>query len=402
MDPVTPENPVESKRPPVSVFSFQEKLGQALSGSASPAAEKQSSLAPPTRRLHVLEKFQRISFTERTVFTQNLYAMLKSGISLSQAMGTLAEQTKNRRFVALLRDIKTKIEKGEGFAKALGRYPKYFSEVYISMVAAGEATGRLESILAQLAKQMKKERILLGKIRGAMFYPIIVISAMIVIGIAMMVFVIPKITDIYTEVNAQLPLPTTIIIGISSLITNQGFWALGILVALLLLLRQVFRSHGGRRFFHALLLRLPIAGMIVKKVNLARFSRTLHSLLQTDIPVVQSFQIIERTLGNIHYQEAILEASESLKRGVSIVEALRKRPHLFPPMVTQMISVGEESGTLDSLADEIATFYEEDVDETMNNFSSVIEPILLLILGVGVALMAVAILLPMYSLTEQI
>lgn len=354
----------------------------------------------PLQRL--FEKIQRVSLTERAIFTHNLFIMTKSGIPLAQSLTVLAEQTKNKHFATTLLSMKTAIEGGDSFSKSLAVHPKIFSEVYINMVAAGEASGKLETILEQLAKQLKKERTLIAKVRGAMTYPIIVVSAMVAIGIAMMVFVIPKISDIYLEAEAQLPLPTRILIGISNFILHNGFLSAGLFVAILLGIRFVAKTRKGRRMLHALFLRLPVGGTIIKKVNLARFSRTLQSLLKTDIPIVQSFQIIEHTLSNVHYQDAVRDAAEALKKGITIVESLKKWPRLFPPMVTQMISIGEESGRLDELADEIANFYEEDVDETMNSFSSIIEPVLLLILGSGVAAMAVAILLPMYSLTEQI
>ncbi len=350
----------------------------------------------------LFSRFRRLSLTEKTVFTQNLYIMVKSSIPLAQSLGTLAQQTKNKGFTKDLIAMKARIEKGETLSKVLSSYSRYFSEVYISMVAAGEASGRLEAILQELAKQMKKERILVAKIKGAMIYPIIVVIAMVAIGIAMMVFVIPKITGIYTEAGAQLPIPTRILVGMSNFLVHNGFLVAGFFVVAVIAFQRTMKTRKGKRFFDVLWLKLPIAGTIITKINIARFSRTMTSLLKTDIPIVQSFQIIERTLGSIPYQEAMQDAGLALKKGITVVHALQARPKLFPPLVTQMISVGEESGTLDELSGEIAEFYEEDVDETMSNFSSIIEPVLLLILGLGVGGMAVAILLPIYSMTEQI
>lgn len=346
--------------------------------------------------------FGRISLMERAIFTQNLYIMTRGGIPLAQALATLSIQTKNRRFKIVLQVLQQQIERGQSFSKALSFFPRYFSEVYVSMVAAGESSGKLENVLQELTMQLKKQRILIGKVRGALFYPSIVLVSMVAMGTVMFVFVIPKITDIYKETGATLPLPTRILIGTSTFLLGNGIFVLLGLLAIGVVLQRFLRTTSGKKLSHGILLRLPVFGTIIKKINLARFARTLHSLLQTDIPIVQSFQIIERTLGNIHYRLAMSEASQLLKKGVSVVEALQKRPALFPPMVSQMLTVGEQSGTLDELANEIANFYEEDIDETMANFSSVIEPILLLILGVGVAGMALAILLPMYSLTDQI
>lgn len=366
-----------------------------------------TQIQPVKKNMHfdigkILSYFRRLSLTEKAVFTHNLYIMVKSSIPLAQSLGTLAQQTKNRSFAQDLTSMKARIEKGETFAKVLSSYPRDFSEVYIAMVAAGEASGRLETILQELAKQIKKERILIAKIKGAMTYPIIVVIAMISIGIAMMVLVIPKITGIYTDAGAQLPLPTRILVGISNFLVHNGIVVAVAFVFVVIVFQRILKTRKGKRFFDTLWLKLPIAGTIIAKINLARFSRTLTSLLKTDIPIVQSFQIIERTLGSIPYQESMRDAGLALKKGVTVVNALQARPKLFPPLVTQIISVGEESGTLDELSGEIAEFYEEDVDETMSNFSAIIEPVLLLLLGLGVGAMAVAILLPIYSLTEQI
>ena len=283
--------------------------------------------------------------------------MMKSGVPLAQSLGTLALQTKNKSFIAILRRMEADVEKGDSFAQALSQHQRYFSEVYVSMVAAGEASGKLEKILFQLSVQLKKERVLIAKIRTAMTYPIIVIIAMLLIGIAMIVFVIPKITDIYIEAKAQLPLPTRILIGISGFVIHNGILTVLALILLLIILRLIVKTTRGKRTFHALILSSPIASSIIKKIHIARFTRTLQSLLQTDIPIVQSFQIIERTLSNVFYQEAMHQAAEALKKGVTVADALKQHPKLFPPMVLQMIAVGEERGKLDERGNEITTFY---------------------------------------------
>lgn len=379
-----------------------ENKSQPSSRSGREKSKKEEPKPKGIESLNFFDKIQRISLTDRAVFTQNLYIMVKSGVPLAQSLATLSEQTKSRRFSAVIYSMQQDIEKGDTFAKVLAKHGKFFSEVCISMVAAGEASGKLDKILSQLSLQLKKERMLMGKVKSAMTYPVIVVGAMVLIGIAMIVFVIPNITNIYKEVGADLPLATRLIIGTSDFIIANGLLVAVGAIGLLVALRFYLKSANGKRTFHAIILRTPIAGTIIKKINLARFSRTLQSLLQTDIPIVQSFQIIERTLGNIYYQKAMASAAESLKKGITVVEALKSYPRLFPPMVTQMISIGEESGKLDELASEIANFYEDDVDNTMSSFSSIIEPVLLLFLGVGVGAMAIAILLPMYTLTEQI
>lgn len=389
--------------PPAALPKGLPPAGTAASAApAIPIGKKEGKVSTIGRINKFLEGMTRVSLTDRTMFTQNLHVMIKSSMPLALSLGTLSQQTKNKRLQAILLSMKQRIEKGETFASALSQYKKVFSEVYVNMVAAGESSGKLETILAQLAKQLKKERTLNGKIRGALMYPVIVMIAMVVIGAAMIVFVIPKIADIYKQSDAILPLPTQLLINTSMFVVHNGILVSFILVVLVIAFIRFRTTRAGMRTLHRVYLLLPVMSTITKKINLARFSRTLHSLLQTDIPIVQAFQIIERTLGNVYYRAAIEKAAQELKRGITVADALKQNPGLFPPLVTQMLAVGEESGTLDELSDEIANFYEEDVDETMTNFSAIIEPVLMLILGVGVGGMALAIMLPIYSLTQQI
>ena len=218
----------------------------------------------------------------------------------------------------------------------------------------------------------------------------------------MFIFVVPKITAIFSESGVELPLITRIIISVSNFAGKNIPLVFGIPIALVLIFLRLIRTKSGRRLYHRILLRTPIFGKIVKKVNLARFTRTLSSLLKTDIPIVEVFRIISKTLGNVFYQEAMMAISDSVKQGVPITAVIEKYPRLFPPVVTQIINVGEQSGTLDTLSEEIAIFYEEDVEETMASLATIIEPIILVIMGAAVGIMAVAIILPMYSLTNAI
>jgi type IV pilus assembly protein PilC len=235
-----------------------------------------------------------------------------------------------------------------------------------------------------------------------MTYPIVVIVAMIGAAVAMITFVIPKLLTIFEENKAELPLPTRILIWLSDALSHHGLWiGLGVF-AMVVGLVLFGRTPRGKWVYDTIFLSAPVAGSIIKKVNLARFTRSLSAMLATDIPIIQTFQIIGRTLGSAHYRRSIDEASQSLRTGTSISRVLSHYPKLYPPLVEQMISVGEESGTLDEVSGDLANFFEEEVDQTMSNLSTIIEPILLLILGVGVAGMALAILLPIYSLSDQI
>lgn len=270
------------------------------------------------------------------------------------------------------------------------------------MVKVGEVSGNLEQNLEQLSLQMKKDHDLMSKIRGAMIYPAVILAATVGIVILMFVYVIPSVMSIFEDMKIQLPLATRILIAISKTLTDYGaLVALGALLAAVALF-ILARTEKGKKINHFLLLRLWILGPIVHKVNLARFSRTLSSLLKTDIPVTQSFEITATILGNIYYRRACENVAEELAKGAAINSILRKTPNLFPPLVTQMILVGEKSGTLDELLGELAVFYEDEVSDITKNLSSIIEPILIVFLGGVVALIALAIISPIYTLTQNI
>ncbi len=349
-----------------------------------------------------LTKPRRLKLAVKIFFVQQLGVMIKSGISLSVALKTLAEQTTSKQFKKILADIQQDVEKGNLLSKGLEKYQKIFGELFINMIKAGEASGKLEEVLKQLFVQMKKDHEIISKVKGAMIYPAIVITMMVVIGILVLVYVIPTISGIFLELSVELPLATRILIASSQFVLAYGFFlVIGSIVFIFVFVR-LKRTPQGKLKFHQLLLKLPIAGSIIKKINLARFCRTLSSLLKTDIPIVQSFEITSRILGNVLFKNALLDAKEKIKKGVSIKESLGPYFKLFPPVVLQMISVGEETGALDNILEESASFYEEDVRQTMENLPSIIEPVLMVILGIGVGGMAVAVIMPMYSLSQSI
>lgn len=349
-----------------------------------------------------LKRIGTVPLEEKLFFTQNLQIMLHAGISLSQAMATLVEQTKNERFKYILKDIQQNIEKGISFAASLEKHKKIFTELYINMIKTGETSGQLENTLEQLRIQLKKDHDLISKIKGAMAYPVIVIIAMVGVIITVITFVIPKLTDLFEGADVELPLPTRVLIFVSNFTIHYGIYLFFAFIILAFLTYKFIKTENGKKIWHKFLLVTPILGPIIKKINLARFSRTISSLLKTEIPIVESFQITSKTLGNYYYRETMKNASELLKKGVSVTEALKGNVKLFPPIVTQMISVGEQSGSLDSILENLAVFYEEEVTDVMNNLSSIIEPVLILLLGLGVGAIAVSVIMPMYSLTQAI
>lgn len=347
-------------------------------------------------------KLSRVPLRERLVFVQHLGIMLKAGISLSQALKTLGEQSDNKLFVKILNEVASRVDSGVSLAESLKPYKKIFGELFISMIESGEISGNLENVLHQLYIQIKKQHELISKVKGALTYPIVIILAMLGIGAFVIIFVVPKITAMMKDFNAELPLPTKILIAISETIVQNGVMSAVSFIGLILIIVNVLRTKKGKYYFQALLLKTPIMAPIIKKINLAKFSRTISSLLKTDIMIIKTFQITANTLGNLHYRSALEEMAEKIKKGGQINEVIKGYPKLFPPVVVQMILVGEQTGELDDILRELADFYENEVDQIMNNLPSIIEPLLILILGVGVGAMAVAIIMPMYSLTSAI
>lgn len=343
-----------------------------------------------------------VPVVQKIFFLQNLQVMVRTGFSLGHALDTLALQTEHKMFKRIIQELSHDVEAGTPLSTALAKHPKVFPELFVNMVAAGEVSGKLDEVLMRLTTQIKKEHQLIAKVRGALTYPVIVVSAMIVLGIAMMVFVIPKLLSVFTESGGTLPLPTRMLIGLSSFFQNYIIFILVGGVVFAFAFRWFIHTPRGRMLWHQLLLKTPILGPIIKKINLARLTRNLSSLLRTDIPIVQTFQIIAKTIGNVVFRTSLERTAEELKKGSSIAKVLMTSPQLYPPVVSQMVSVGEESGTLDTISEEIAKFYEEEVDQIMSNLTSILEPVLILLLGGGVGGIVVAVILPIYSLTDQI
>ena len=349
-----------------------------------------------------LLSLQGVSVREKMVFIQNLSVMIKAGIPLLVSFRTLADQTESKVFAHIIKQVALKLEQGSSLSDSLKLYPRVFNELFVNMIGSGEASGKLEDVLGQLYIQTKKQYELTSKIGGALTYPLIVVSAMIGIGFFMMIFIIPKITSVFTESDVPLPLFTRVLVIVSNFMASNWLLCLFGAGGLIFAIWSILRTKKGQYIFQGIVLRLPIFGSIVKKINLARFSRTAGSLLKTDIMIVNAFKITANVVSNLHYREAILEASEQIKKGGQINEVIKNYPRFFPPMVTQMITVGEQTGEISDILSDLAEFYESEVDQIMQNLPSIIEPVLILMLGLGVGAIAVAVIMPMYSLTSAI
>lgn len=367
-----------------------------------PAPAEKPNLEFVQKLNNFLLKFSSVPAKEKLFFLRNLGVMLKAGIALSAALKTLARQTESKKFRGILYDVALKVEKGESFHESLRSHEKIFGELFINMIEAGEVSGKLEDVLGQTYIQAKRSHELKSKVRSALAYPIIVLFSMSGIGVFMIIFVVPKITDMFAGFGAELPLPTRILIAVSNGIVANGVLSAILFIGAIISLTAILRTRRGKFYFQYIMLHFPVFSPIIKKINLANFARVLGSLLKTDIMIIKSFQIAANVSANLHYRQALNDAGEKIRKGGKISETLMAYPALFPPLVTQMVAVGEETGELDSVLGELAEFYEEEVFQIMETLPSLIEPLLILVLGCGIGTMAVAIIMPMYSLTTAI
>lgn len=350
-----------------------------------------------------LPKFmQRVGLVDKMLFTRNLAVMLQAGLSFSRALSILAEQTKSAYFCEILQEISKDVQKGSSLGDSLAKYPKVFNNLFVSMVRVGETGGNLEEVLSLLAVQLKKDHEITSKVRGAMMYPAVILSAMSLIGVLMMVFVFPALLKMFSESGAELPIATRALIFISESLQNYGLYILVFFIAVLGVFIQTIKTPAGKRTFDNILLKLPLIGGIIMKVNVARFSRTLSSMIASGVSIVQALDVISGTLGNANYKDSAADACKKVQKGLDLSEVMAEYGTIYPGMMIHMIEVGEETGSLENTLKQVAEFYEEEVDQFTSNLSSVIEPILMLVMGGAVGLFAIALIQPMYSIMETI
>jgi len=345
-------------------------------------------------------KLTRVKLTDKLFFTKNLSLMIKSGIPLIDALDSLTKQTDNINLQSVLQSMSQQVKKGTSLSGAMSEHRPVFSDIFTNMVQAGEESGNLDEALKTLTIQMHKEHDLKSKVRGALAYPVVVLVAMVSIVIGLMIFVIPKMVSMFTSSGMELPLPTKILIKTSTFMANYYYILFLVLIIAIFAFVRFKKTATGQHILHGLILYLPIISTLSRKLNIARACRALASLLKTDVPVVDAFVIASNVLNNVYFKEALLVVSKKLKTGKQIHEALQQFPTLFPATILQMVLAGEQTGTLDTMLHEIAEFYEGDLDNSLKNLPSLLEPILILILGVTVGGIAISIMLPIFKLTE--
>lgn len=331
------------------------------------------------------------------IFTRQLSTMVKAGLPINQALNTSIDQVTDKKFHEILEKISASVEGGQTLSHSFAQYPEVFDIVYTNLVEAGETSGTLDDTLIRLAEQQEKQLSLTRKIRGALIYPVIVLVVIIGVMLYMMATVMPQISNLYDELDKPLPFLTQVTIVISS--TATKFWPLTIIVmvAIVIGVRAYLKTPVGKRAWNRLELNLPVIGILMKKLYMARFSRTMGSLVNSGVPLLEALSISAVSINNVILKEIVEKASEEVKSGKKLSEALMKNDY-FLKLVPQMISVGEESGELGNMLAKIATFYEEEVDQAVKNLSTIIEPALIIVLGGMVFFIILAILYPIYSL----
>jgi type IV pilus assembly protein PilC len=343
----------------------------------------------------------RVKLKDVAVFSRQFATMINSGLSLLRSLYILAEQTESKALAEIVNQVRMDVERGSSLSQALSKHPKAFNRLYVSMVRAGEVGGALDSVLMRLAETIEKQVELRRKVKSAMTYPTVVAILVLLIVTAMLLFVIPMFQDIYKQLGGKLPAPTQMLINISKIC--RQFWYLIFLAegGGAFAFRRWINSEEGRKRWDAIKLRVPVFGKLVRKTALARFSRTLAALVRSGVPILEALEIVAETSGNYVVAEAVRDTQAAVKRGDPLSKRLEVHA-VFPPMVVQMMAVGEETGALDEMLDKIADFYDQEVEATVDALTSLIEPLLIVVMGVCVGGMIISLYLPMFNIIKLI
>lgn len=344
--------------------------------------------------------FGHVSSGEKMLFARNLAVMVASGLPLPRALDVLVRQTHSRALRNATVALKEMVQKGQPLNAGMKAYPKIFSSFFCHMVAAGEESGKLEGSLKLIAEQLERKHELYQKVRGALIYPAIVVLAMVGIGIFMLMAIVPSIVSSFADFAVDLPLSTRIIVALSDSLIAHSFVILFVLFLLALLTAWYVRQPRGKKMVDRILLSLPAIGDIVRKANTARMARTLSSLLRSGVTVTRAFEVTAGVLGNVYFRDALKNASVLVGRGDRIASAFLTQGRIFPPLVGEMVEVGEETGRLNDMLLDLAEFFEGEVSAYTKNLSTIIEPVLMIAVGATVAFFAVSMIQPMYSITS--
>jgi type IV pilus assembly protein PilC len=358
--------------------------------------------APPNAG-DLLARFRRVKADDLVVGTRQLSTMVSSGMSLLRALYVIEEQTENDKLRETWADVRRDVEAGLSFSDALGKHPDVFNELYVAMVAAGESGGILESTLKRVADQLEKDAALRRMIKAAMVYPTLIVSFAFIVLIALVAFLVPVFEKIFKDFGGSLPAITKFTVMLSHLVTRQWYILIAVAVGVVWAFRTWKNSDRGRTQWDKLKLKFPVKiGDIVQKVALARFSRTFSGLIAAGVPMLESIEITGKTSGNRVVEHAMEEVRASVKKGGSLAAPMREVPEAFPAMVVQMIAVGEETGALETMLTKVAEFYEEQVEAAIKALTSILEPLMIILVGAIVGFIVIAMYLPLFKVYDQI
>ena len=346
--------------------------------------------------------FNRVSLKNKIIFASNLSSMISAGLTLSRSLEVLERQTANKYFKSVIKDLLQKVIAGDSFSQALSAYPKVFPAVFSAMVGAGEESGNLPNSLAIIKDQMSKTYELKRKITGAMIYPTIIILLIIAIGILMMIFMVPTLTATFKDLNVELPLSTRFIIGLSDFLKNHYLIFFGGVIVLVAVFGSWIKTLRGKKLLDWAILRSPIFGNLVREYNSAVVMRTISSLITAGVSMTESIEITGKVIQNSFYRPIMAEAIKDIQQGILLSAIFEKQGALFPVFVTELAEVGEETGNLPQMLEKGAIFYEGEIDQVTKNLSTIIEPLLMIVIGIAVGFFVVAMIGPMYSLTSAI
>ena len=349
----------------------------------------------------VLAPLRRVSETDKILFARNLGAMIKAGLSISRALSVLERQTTSLKLKEVLSCLSNDIQKGSSLSEAMAKHPQTFSSLVSSMVAAGEESGTLAESLHTIAGQLERAHELKKKIVGAMIYPTIILFVLIGVGAAMMIFIVPSLTETFSSMDVELPVTTQIVMRISDFLVAHTLMAFLLFFAFIGVFIAAMRTEKGKRVFETIFLRIPVLGTMMKEANSARTGRTMTSLLSSGVNMLTTIDITRNVIQNTHYKDVLALARIEVEKGQPLAKVFVEADHLYPPLVGELIAVGEETGALPDMLKEIAMFYENEVEQKTKNMSTIIEPILMLVVGIAVGYFALAMISPIYSVVQN-
>lgn len=339
----------------------------------------------------------KVKTKDLVVFSRQFATMIDAGLPLVQCLEILASQQENPEFKKVLLDVKGAVEGGSTFADALRKHPKVFDELYVNLIAAGEVGGILDTILNRLSGFLEKSEKLKGKVKGALTYPTVVIIIALLVVTGLLIWVVPIFEDMFKDFGQALPAPTQIVVNMSKFLQSSWYVIIIVIVGVGIALNRTYKTHRGKRVMDGIFLRVPVFGDLIRKTAVARFTRTLGTMLSSGVPILEGLEIVAKTAGNVVIEESIMKARVSLSQGKTLAEPLIETK-VFPGMVTQMIAVGESTGALDAMLTKIADFYEDEVDAAVDALTSLIEPLLMAFLGIVVGGLVIALYLPIFQI----